>query len=164
MHTYDARPGGVPELLGALLMRGIGVGMRRVIATASMSAALRSATRSRNPYSSSGVTSCPVASRRPRTVKQRSRGTSGGVRTCEISNKLGRSCRPIKSRILETFVRDERRTRAFALNHRIRRRRHAVADIVDVAAGLALLIERAPQPVHRAEGAILRCRRHLERR
>ena len=68
------------------------------MATASTSAARIPAAMPASAASSSGTISCPVASIRPATVKQSSRGTSGAGRTTSMSNRLGRLCRPISIR------------------------------------------------------------------
>ena len=55
------------------------------------------AARSRSSIESGSI-SRPVASRRPRTVRQSSRGTSGSGRVTRMSYRLGRSWRPMSRR------------------------------------------------------------------
>jgi hypothetical protein len=66
-----------------------------------------------------------------------------------------------QQQIPETLIGDEGDMAAAALDHRVGRGRHAVPDINDIAAAAALQRKGALQPVYRAEGAVLRRRRHL---
>ena len=63
--------------------------------------------------------------------------------------------------VAEPLVGDKGGAAAPPLDHRVGRGRHAVPDIADFAAGAALQFERAKKAAHRAEGAVLRGRRHL---